>query len=145
MSFAALASGLCLTCAGLGAVHGFASSIGGMFDIPHGIICGTLMAGTNEMMVRKLRKSGNDPVTLEKYAILGEIFLGEKDKSNDYYIDGFISFLHEMTDRLHLPGLKSSGMDGNALEHICAITDVKKNPVTLNNDELMEILSKRLT
>lgn len=145
MSFAALASGLCLTCAGLGAVHGFASSIGGMFDIPHGIICGTLMADTNEMMVRKLRKTGNDPVTLEKYAILGEIFLDEKDKSNDFYIDGFISYLHEMTDRLRLPGLKSSGMDGNALDHICTITDVKKNPVAFNKDELMEILSKRLT
>ena len=61
MSFAALTSGICLANAGLGVVHGFASSIGGMYEIPHGIICGTLMADSNEMNIRKLRKQDTDP------------------------------------------------------------------------------------
>ena len=56
MSFAALTSGICLANAGLGVVHGFASSIGGMYDIPHGLICGTLMASANEINVRELGK-----------------------------------------------------------------------------------------
>ena len=56
MSFAALTSGICLANAGLGVVHGFASSIGGMFNIPHGVVCGTLMAQANAINVRELRK-----------------------------------------------------------------------------------------
>jgi alcohol dehydrogenase class IV len=38
-AFGALASGLALANSGLGAAHGFASGLGGMFDIPHGLIC----------------------------------------------------------------------------------------------------------
>ncbi len=56
MSFAALTSGICLANAGLGVVHGFASSVGGLYDIPHGVVCGTLMAKANEITVRELRK-----------------------------------------------------------------------------------------
>ena len=42
MSWASLCGGLALANAGLGAVHGFAAPIGGMFDAPHGAICAAL-------------------------------------------------------------------------------------------------------
>lgn len=38
-AYGALASGLALANSGLGAAHGFASGLGGMYDIPHGHIC----------------------------------------------------------------------------------------------------------
>jgi alcohol dehydrogenase class IV len=60
MSFAALNSGICLANAGLGTVHGFASAIGGRYNIPHGLICGTLMAATNRVNVRELRASSGN-------------------------------------------------------------------------------------
>jgi alcohol dehydrogenase class IV len=140
MSFAALTSGICLANAGLGVVHGFASSIGARYNIPHGVICGTLMAAANELNVKKLRKSTGDPAALKKYALLGELFTGKKDKGNDNNIDVFIEYLHHLTDELKLPGLKKSGVNENDLETICASTECKNNPVKLNSEDLMEII-----
>ena len=143
MSFAALTSGICLANAGLGVVHGFASSIGGMFRIPHGVICGTLMAVSNELNIKKIRKGYGNHEALKKYALLGELFLDEKGKSEDYYIDGFIDYLRLLTDELNLPGLKKYGIRENDLEKICAITECKNNPVQLEASDLMEILLER--
>lgn len=143
MSFAALTSGICLANAGLGVVHGFASSIGGLYDIPHGILCGTLMAPSNELTVKTLKKGYGDQSALKKYIQLGEIFLEVKGKSRDYYIDGFVGYLYHLTEELQLPGLKKFGIKENDLELICRITDCKNNPVKLDTSDLMEILLER--
>lgn len=144
MSFAALTSGICLANAGLGVVHGFASSIGGMYNIPHGLVCGTLMAISNEINVRELRRSKSNPAALKKYAILGELFLGTKNKSGNYYIDGFINYLHRLTDDLHLSVLSSYGVEEKDVELICKKTEIKNNPVKLAVEDLAEIVLKRL-
>ena len=144
MSFAALTSGICLANAGLGAVHGFASSVGGMYNIPHGLICGTLMAISNEVNVRELRKSQTVSPALKKYVLLGKLFLGQEGKSDDYYIDGFIQYLHKLTIELQLPGLKQFGLEEKKIELICSKTDIKNNPVKLSMEDLVEILKRRL-
>jgi alcohol dehydrogenase class IV len=143
MSFAALTSGICLANAGLGVVHGFASSLGGRYNIPHGVICGTLMAVSNELNVKKLRMSNINSSALRKYATLGELFLAKKGKSDDYYIDSFINYLHNLTNESELPGLKKSGVRENDLEEICKSTECKNNPVKLDHEDLMEILTRR--
>ena len=144
MSFAALTSGIGLANAGLGVVHGFASSIGSMYNIPHGVICGTLMAPANAVTVRILRKNRNNPVALQKYIRLGKLFLKVKGKPDNYYIDGFLDFLQQLGDDLHLPSLSRYGVDKKDVEEICRITELKNNPVKLNNDELAEILNSRI-
>jgi alcohol dehydrogenase class IV len=143
MSFAALTSGICLANAGLGVVHGFASSIGGMYDIPHGVICGTLMASSNEINVRELRKSESNTAALKKYSLLGKLFIEETGKSDDFYIDGFIQYLNELTYDFQLPRLKKYGLKEKDIELICTITEIKNNPIKLALEDLIEIVSNR--
>jgi alcohol dehydrogenase class IV len=143
MAFAALTSGICLANAGLGVVHGFASTIGGLYNIPHGVICGTLMAAANEINVRKLKRESSYIKALEKYVHLGKLFLEETGKTDDYYIDGFIRYLYDLSDELHLPGLRTAGVDEQNIGRICSLAENKNNPVRLSGDDLSEIVYKR--
>lgn len=144
MSFAALTSGICLANAGLGAVHGFASSAGGMFIIPHGVLCGTLMAVCNKITVRALRSNDAGNQALMKYAMLGRLFSDIPGKTEEFYIDAFIEYLGQLTEDLKLPRLRELGIRKEDIPGICAATDVKNNPAKLNQQELMEILEERL-
>jgi alcohol dehydrogenase class IV len=144
LSFAALTSGICLANAGLGAVHGLAGTVGAMFDIPHGIVCGTLMAVANEVNVRELRKISHDHPALNKYANLGRIFSDIEGRDDDYYIDSLVDYLHNLTEQLMLSRLGKYGIRSEDISSICLQTDAKNNPVKLSAELLGEILSRRL-
>ncbi|MHA1338525.1 MAG: iron-containing alcohol dehydrogenase [Promethearchaeota archaeon] len=77
IAYATFISGITLANAGLGVVHGFASSIGGLYNIPHGVICGTLMATSNKVTIELLKKriDSNDTwIYLRKFAYIGLLF-----------------------------------------------------------------------
>ncbi len=144
MSLAALNSGICLANAGLGTVHGFASVLGGKYDLPHGLICGSLMAVTNRVNVRELRRKDPASPALAKYARLGELFLDTTGKSQEYYIDGFVEYLFELTSELGLHAQRGSGPDEKDLEEISARSGNKNNPVELSPENRLEILEEWL-
>jgi len=144
LSFAALTSGICLANAGLGIVHGFASSVGGVINIPHGLVCGSLMAKANEVTIRELRKQDKDAVALHKYSTLGRLFVPEAGKSDDWYIDAFINFLDELTMELDFPAFSKFGMGKNDILPVCKNTENKNNPVRLGLEEMAEILQSRI-
>ena len=54
MSLAALFGGLALANAKLGAVHGFAGPLGGLFPAPHGMICARLLPFVVEAQCARL-------------------------------------------------------------------------------------------
>jgi alcohol dehydrogenase class IV len=144
MSFAALTSGICLANAGLGVIHGFASSVGGLYDIPHGLVCGTLMAKSNEVTVRELRNKPGNTEAMRKYSLLGQLFLDETGKSEDYYIDGFVEYLQKLTFDLNLPGLRKYGVVETDIPFITGKTENKNNPVKLTSENMAEIINSRL-
>jgi alcohol dehydrogenase class IV len=144
MSYAALISGLCLANANLGAVHGFASSVGSLCNIPHGTVCGTLVAPTNKKTIEKLRNINNNATALNKYAVLGKLFIAAENKNNDWYINAFVDLLYEWTDLLKINRLGKYGITKSDLEPIASKTDSKQNPVKLDKSEFYQILEERL-
>lgn len=144
MSYGALLSGIVLANAGLGTVHGFASAIGGFFAVPHGVVCGTLMAPANRLTVKNLRRTGGNPAALDKYAILGRECSRATARSDSWYQDFFIDELSRLTDELQIPGLDEMGIGRDDIAKIIAQTGNKYNPARLSPEELTEILLARM-
>jgi len=115
-----------------------------MFDIPHGLVCGILMAPANEITVRELRKSNLKSEALKKYVQLGKIFADKENKSDGFYIDGFIEHLFELSAFFRFPKLREFGINEKDVLSICRVTDNKNNPVKLSLENLTEIVRKVL-
>ncbi len=140
MSLASYLSGIALANAGLGLVHGFASSIGGFFDISHGVICSSLMPACNRFTVKKLRLLRTNDAALVKYANAGKIFSDATNKSDDYYIDYLLDLIDDWTNTMKIPRLRDGGVLPEHFKKIVGATDNKNNPVELEKDEMVEVL-----
>lgn len=141
MAYAALLSGISLANAGLGTVHGYASSLGGRFPIPHGVVCATLMGPVNRITFSHLSK---DSPAFERYANVGALFAGHSDRSRDYYGRFLINLIAEWTEELNIPRLGEFGVTAEDLPAIAENTGNKYNPVTLTAEERLRVLEERL-
>jgi len=141
MALASYLSGITLANAGLGLVHGFASAIGGYFDVAHGVICSALMGPANDITVRKLRADDSRGVAvLGKYATVGKLFSGVTGKADDYYVDHLLSVIHTYTRELGIPNLAGFGVSASDFDRIAKASDNKNNPVALDREEMIEVL-----
>ena len=145
MAYASLCSGICLANAGLGIVHGFASPLGGLFPIPHGVVCGTLMAMANKVTLEAMRAREPQNPAITKMSQVGRILSTETGKSENYYADFFINTLEEWTEQLAIPKLSDYGVKASDLETIVEQTSNRNNPIKLTREEILSILSSRLT
>ncbi len=144
MSYSAFISGITLANAGLGVVHGFASSVGGYFDVPHGLVCGTLMGAVNRVTLRKLLKTDQNPVALAKYARVGKIFTKQDGKSDTFFTQALIDLIDDWTDRFGIQKLSEFGVGSQDIDKIVKSTSNKNNPVALDQIELEEIMRSRI-
>jgi alcohol dehydrogenase class IV len=144
MAYAAMLSGITLANAGLGLIHGFASSVGASIEIPHGVVCGTMMAVVNRYNIRSILAGDEKGNLTKKYVFLGKIFSGVEARENEWYLKYVADYLDELTARLEIPRLGVYGTTSSDLEKIAAVTDHKSNPVRFEKGQLVEMLKERM-
>jgi alcohol dehydrogenase class IV len=149
MALAALLSGMTLTSAGLGAVHGLAAPLGANFPAPHGTICAALLPYVIAANVRALREQtdGESP-GLTRYADIGRQFPGLESAGNDRAIEGCIQFICDLVQELHIPPLKRFGVGVSDVAEMVALarkaSSTRFNPVVLSDEAMSEALSKAI-
>jgi len=146
MAYAALLSGVVLAQAGLGSVHGVASPLGALFPVPHGVVCGTLVAAAVEVNVEAMRSRDPRNPALGKYARARAILAGPASSAKDG-AEALVDLLAGWTERLALPRLGDFGVREAGLSRIVADSrggSMKTNPIALSDDEVAEVVRRRL-
>lgn len=147
MAYAALLSGITLAQVGLGSVHGLASPLGAFFPIPHGVVCGTLVAAASAGNIRALAARAPQHPSLKKYAAVGRLFSGRQDDSDRAAHAALVTTLEDWTRALALPRLGAYGIGERDFPNIvanCRGSSMKTNPIVLEDEEIVEILARRL-
>jgi len=147
MAYAALLSGITLAQVGLGSVHGLASPLGAMFPIPHGMVCGTLVAAATAVNIRVLRAREPENVALNKYAQVGRLLVGKPLLSREEAWEQLVSILGDWTQWMQLPRLHAYGIQQSDLPTVvanCRGSSMKTNPIVLTDAEIHQVLLARL-
>ncbi len=143
MALAAMFSGITLAHAGLGLVHGLASPLGGFHDIPHGVVCGTLMAPVFAHTIDNLKDQPDHPA-LQKLVIVSKVFADFKYKTELEYLQAFKEKLIHITKLLEIPRLSEYGFSGESIQKIIEHTSHKNHPVKHSEAQIREELESRI-
>src|SRR5947209_15412487 len=77
MSYASLLSGLALSNAGLGAVHGFAAPLGGMLKAHHGALCAAVLPHALRVNIRAVRQRLAGSELMARYWRVAQMLTGK--------------------------------------------------------------------
>lgn len=144
MALASLFGGLALSNAGLGAVHGFAGPIGGMFNAPHGAICAVLLPHVMKANLQALRVRVPQSPVIHRYNEIARWLTGKPGVTGE---DGG-EWVSSLVAALKIPSLGTYGIETKNLDLIVDKTSVsssmKGNPLPLDRGELTDILKKAI-
>ncbi len=142
MALASLFSGLALANAKLGAVHGFAGPLGGMISAPHGVICARLLPFVCQANMQALQSREPDSPALARYEQIARILT---DETTAQAADA-VAWVQGLCAALKVPPLAQFGLKEKDFPTVVAkaqkSSGMKGNPISLTDDELMEILKK---
>lgn len=146
VAYGSMISGVALANAGLGIVHGLASTVGGYFDIPHGVFCGTILESATRKNISKLREinSKKSEFYLRKYSKAGYLINNFCEGGIEKGCELLFEKLKLWTEELNLPKLSTYGIKKNDLDKIVENSGLKNNPVELSDSEMKQILLERL-
>ncbi|MCX7786457.1 MAG: iron-containing alcohol dehydrogenase [Spirochaetes bacterium] len=145
MAYAAYISGVCLAQAGLGVVHGIASPMGGLFPIPHGIVCGSLVVSATRFTVSRAMRM-DDPSedsVLKRYARAGMALSGKDAGSDNGNAALLIKTLERFSTETKMPLLRELGLKESDLSMIASKTEAKYHPIPLTVQDIETILKDR--
>jgi len=140
IAWVSLMGGLALANAKLGAVHGLAGPIGGMFHAPHGSICAALLPSVMLVNAEALASRGNDPEKLSRFDDISRWVTGRKNAT----INEGVEWIGSLCKNMEIPQLSEFGIKK---EHFPAIiakskksSSMKGNPIQLTVQEIEKIL-----
>jgi alcohol dehydrogenase class IV len=143
MALAAMFSGITLSHAGLGLVHGFASPLGGFYHIPHGVACGSLMAPVFARTIDNLQDRPDHPA-IQKLLIVSKVFADLKYKQDVEYMQAFKEKLIHITKLLEVPFLSEFGLNEEGIQKVVERTSHKCHPVKLTQVQMEDALRNRI-
>lgn len=147
MAYASLLSGITLAQVGLGSVHGLASPLGAFFPIPHGVVCGTLVAAATEINIKALQTRQPDSPALGKYAQVGRLLADQPNASEHTAHQLLVTTLHQWSEQLQLPRLSAyevTQQDFAKIVQNSRGSSMQTNPIMLSDEEIEQILTQRL-
>ena len=145
MAVASLFGGMALANAGLGAVHGLAGPIGGMFPgAAHGAVCAALLPHVVRANLAALRSRDQGSGALDRYGQVATLLTGDLAATAD---DG-AAWLHELVRDLGIPPLASYGITQedvpDLVERAAGASSMRANPIALTSAELSTVLAAAL-
>lgn len=144
MALCSLFGGLALANAKLGAVHGFAAPIGGMFESPHGAVCARLLPLVFETNFRALTAREPQNPALPRFDEVARLLTGNPEaRAHDA-----LAFIDQLAAALSIPGLAHYGMTAAHVAEVVnkaqLASSMKGNPITLTREELTRIAERAL-
>jgi alcohol dehydrogenase class IV len=144
MSLASLFGGIALANAKLGAVHGIAGPLGGMYPASHGAVCASLLPYVMEANLAALQGRMPQSPALERFTEIARIMTG---KTRAKAQDG-VDWIHHLCRQLNVPTLESLGVAKTDLQTVVEksknASSMKGNPVKLTESELLDVLQRAL-
>ena len=131
-SYGAFVSGIALANAGLGAAHGFAAGVGGLYEIPHGLLCAVFLPHVLEANAGVIRR------------LIAELAAGRNGNADP--VEWLAGTVRDLLARYGLPSdLRGRGVPLQRVPDIAARSSgssMKGNPRELSRDEQERILSR---
>ncbi|MDE2952798.1 MAG: iron-containing alcohol dehydrogenase [Chloroflexota bacterium] len=152
MALTSLLGGLALANAKLGAVHGFAGVLGGMYNAPHGAICAALLPPVIKANVKALEQRQPDNPILRRYEDAAGFILFDRaataNESGSTRPKDAMDWIEETSEIFAIPGLGAYGIEEKdfdlIVEKSAASSSMKGNPLPLTHEELKAILVEAL-
>lgn len=145
MCLASVFGGLALANAKLGAVHGFAGPLGGMYDAPHGALCAALLPHVMAVNLEALQSRAPGSPAIRRYDEIARIVTGNAGHRAP---DG-IAWIRDLCSQLQVPRLADYGIQEGDFSDIIAksknSSSMSGNPILLTEAELITALNRTLS